>query len=580
MLLDTFTLLFEADAKNLEDGLKDSNKQADRLTDELKKSDSAAQGATNSIGAAFKSLAGLAAGFIAIGSLKTSFSETVETLNDIGRTAESLNVAVEDVDAFSRSIVAMGGDAGGARDALVDMAESIGEAVQDVESGRAKVYASLGISLKDINGQSITATEGLLRLSDAVSGLSKEEAIFRIKELGITDNRTVELILKGRKEMERMLAVQKEQSGVTKEAVENARKYNEALGRLNNATDAVTISIASTFIPALTKAIEWLAKMVEWARENSEVVKAFFITIGTVITAFFLPAIAKAVAGLGFLFSPVTLAVGAIVALAAAFALLYDDVMNFLEGNDSVIGEISKKYPAVGETVKALAGVIKEAWAGLKTFILELWEAIKPLAESIGGVFKSIGNSAGILLDILGGVVKKIGNLLGVDLSDAFNSLGGVVSSVMNGIVEVVKWAVGILTGAFDLIGKGIAGVGNAASWVGSKLGLIEEERPAPEIDPLTGRKSNGSPPPNPYGSVVAGQEAIKKANASPMNSVTSGAISNSVTNTSRATNVHVGEVTVNTQATDAGGISRDIGGSLRSELQNMDNEFSTGVER
>lgn len=56
------------------------------------------------------------------------------------------------------------------------MAESIGE--RRWELGRAKVYQKLGIALKDVNGQAITATEGMLRLSDAVAGMSKEEAIF------------------------------------------------------------------------------------------------------------------------------------------------------------------------------------------------------------------------------------------------------------------------------------------------------------------------------------------------------------------------------------------------------------------
>ena len=31
--------------------------------------------------------------------------------------------------------------------------------------------------------------------------------------------------------------------------------------------------------------------------------------------------------------------------LAAAFALVYDDIMNFIDGNDSMIGRILDKYP-------------------------------------------------------------------------------------------------------------------------------------------------------------------------------------------------------------------------------------------
>jgi hypothetical protein len=73
--------------------------------------------------------------------------------------------------------------------------------------------------------------------------------------------------------------------------------------------------------------------------------------------------------------------------------------------------------------------------------------------------------------------------------------------------------------------------------------------------------------------------EAMSRANAAPLNSTTSSAISNS-SNLSRETNVQVGEVNIQTQATDADGISRDIGGSLSEQLAQLENEFATGVER
>ena len=61
---------------------------------------------------------------------------------------------------------------------------------------------------------------------------------------------------------------------------------------------------------------------------------------------------------------------------------------------------------------------------------------------------------------------------------------------------------------------------------------------------------------------------------------MTSSAISNTVASTNRETNVQVGEVVVNTQATDAEGIARDVGGSLNEQLAQVDAEFSTGVAR
>lgn len=561
MLLDTFTILFEADSKKLKEGLEDSRKEADKLNDQLKKADDTAQKTTTSIGSAFKAVAALAAGFLAAGAAQATFTETIAELATIGRTAESLGLAVEDVDAFGRSMVSMGGDAQGARDSLVDMAESIGEAIQDTESGRAKVYAGLGIHLKDVNGQAITATEGMLRLSDAVQGMSKQEAIFRIKELGITDNRTVELILKGRKEMERMLAVQKEQSGVTKEAVENATKYNEAIGRLNNAQDSIATQITSALLPAFTTVVEAIAKGTEWVRNNSQAVIAFFAGIAGVVAVMYLPAMVSAAAATLAVTWPLVLAATLLTTLAAAFALAYDDIENFLSGNDSLIGQISEKYPVVGQIVTSVAGAIGDAWSGVKSILGGVWDALSPLGDAITGTFGAASDTISAFLDLIVAVVSRVSNLLGVDLSAAFTTVGGTISFVMNAAIAVVRGAVSFISGALGQLTETLSGIGGAIKAFAGFIGMKKE---GDEVDR----------------NMRAGGSAIATANASPLSSTTSNAISNTANSVNRETNVQVGQVTVQTQATDAQGIAGDVGGALSSQLARLDNEFASGVDR
>ena len=63
------------------------------------------------------------------------------------------------------------------------------------------------------------------------------------------------------------------------------------------------------------------------------------------------------------------------------------------------------------------------------------------------------------------------------------------------------------------------------------------------------------------------------------MNSTTSSAISNS-TRTTNETNIQVGQVTVQTQATDAKGISQSVGGELKGQLKQLEAETSSGVAR
>lgn len=622
-MLDTFTILFEADTHPLETGLEESRASVDDLVQRIRQAESSVQQAANAMGQAsqagaagmartaeaaaeaaqqtdnlgdaledagdagrqagregsagleqieqqagqtdtsIKALAGsivaMVGTFLALDAAGGKFNETVAELEAIGRTADALGLPVEDVDAFGRAMQTMGGDAKDARDSLVDMAESMGEALQDTESARAEVYAKLGISLRDANGEAINATEGILRLADAVQGMSQEEAIFRIKELGITDNRTVEMVLKGRKELERMLGVQKEQSSVNKEAIENARRYTEALNGFQASVGSAGQSIMQTMIPALTAVVGWLRTGMDWAQEHSDVIVAFLGTVAAAIAVVYLPAMASAAAATLAATWPLVAIGAAVAAVAAAFALAYDDVMNFVAGNDSLIGQIFEKFPGLESAVMGVIAVVRQAWDEIKAFGAGVLEALAPLADAFGGVFDSMGNLVSTFFGILADAVGKIVSLLGVDLTGAFQAMGSAVGMVMEGVVATIKTAVSIIAGALNLASSAINKIAGAASSVAGFFGIGGEEA------------AQG---------VEAGQQAVAQANAAPLNAVTSSAISNTVASTNRETNVQVGEVVVNTQSTDAEGIARDVGGSLNEQLAQVDAEFSTGVAR
>lgn len=488
-LLEVLTIQMEADTGDLNKSIQKSEKSTDELIASLKKADKEADKAGSSFaGFAGKALGALTAA-LSVGTAISGVIGQATMITQLKQTSDALGVAVEDVDAFGKAAVAMGGDAQGARDSLTDMAESIGEALQDVESQRAKTFAGLKVSLKDVKGNAINAVEGILRLSDAVKGMSKEEAIFRIKELGITDNRTVEMVLKGRKELERLLMVQKQSGVVTKQQAEEAKKFTDTINILKSATSSAATGFMSSFIPALTQGVEWLTKIVEWAGEHKDFIVGFFTAVAGIVTAIYLPAMISAAAATLAATWPLIAIGAAIAAVAAAFALAYDDIMNFIDGNDSFIGQIFEKYPM-----------------------------IKQIVFAIINAFRLMGQTIEIIWD-------------------------GIVSSI-TGAIDTVSGAISAVRGFF----------GRSA----------EEGRNITETGEM----------------VSTGRRAMASASASPYNATTSGSISNSVATSRRETNVQVGEVIVQTQATDADGISKDIGGSLNDQLGSLDDEFSTGVDR
>jgi hypothetical protein len=489
-LLDTWLTVFQADTSSLQQGVKKSEMRADDLIKKLKDTDAVAGKAGDSFASYARNALGALTAALGVSSIISGTIGKAADIAAISQTADALGEAVENVDAFGRAAVVLGGDAQGARDSLTDMAESIGEALQDVESMRAKTFKGLGVDLKDMGGKAIGAVEGILRVADAVEGLSKQEAVFRIKELGITDNRSVEMVLKGRKELERLLAVQKAQGVITKESAAQAIKFNETMGALRGAVDTAGTGFMVALIPALTQVVEWLTTLVNWAGENSDVIVGFFGAVAAMVTAIYLPAmISAAVATLAATW-PIIAIIAVIAALAAAFALAYDDVMNFIDGNDSLIGQMFDKFPL------------------LKDLVFGVINAFKFLGEVVAGVW----------------------------------------SMMVTGFEQVL-----------DFITTGIKQIASGVATVASFFGIGSD---APSAD------------------ISAGQQALGRAAASPLNATTSAAISNSVASNSKETSVNIERLEVVTQATDAQGVAAGVGGSLANELAQLEAESATGVER
>lgn len=404
-ILDTWVTVFQSDTKSVDDGNKKATLSADALINKLKSTDDAAKDVGGSMSSMIKTAAGALAGFLAAKATIGGVFESATMIVALQQTSEALGETIENVDAFGKAATALGGDAQGARDSLTDLAEKMGEAASDVESGAAKAFKSLGVGLKDAQGNSKGAVAGILDLAGAVEKLPKSEAIFKIKELGITDNRTVEMVLKGRKELERLLEKQKEQGVVTKENAEQAIKFKSAWNELSAGFERAGVNISTTLMPYFTKALEVLGDGFNWLEGHKDLVVGFFIAIGAAVAVFYVPPMLTAAAATIAATWPF-IAVGAAIAVAAAaFALIYDDIMNFIDGNDSLIGQMVEKYPLVAALVDGIV------------------VAFKYLGEVAGAVWDTITIGFKQMLDFITTGIKQIAS--GVASVASFFGIGG-----------------------------------------------------------------------------------------------------------------------------------------------------------
>jgi hypothetical protein len=76
---------------------------------------------------------------------------------------------------------------------------------------------------------------------------------------------------------------------------------------------------------------------------------------------------------------------------------------------------------------------------------------------------------------------------------------------------------------------------------------------------------------------LAAGKSALGQASGAALGAQTSNSISNT-TKGGKNTSVQVGKVEVHTQATDAQGISKAIGGTMQTQMRQAVNNFDDGV--
>lgn len=526
-ILDTWVTIFQSDTKSVVDGNKKGELSADALISKLKNTDAVAGKTGKSMSDMLAKATGALAGFLVARASIGGVFETADTIVALKQTSDALGETIENVDAFGKAAQAAGGDAQGARDSLTDLAEKMGEAMSDAESGAAKAFKTLHIGLKGVDGNAKPAVQGMLELAAAVEKLPKNEAVFKIKELGVTDNRTVELLLKGRKELERLLEKQKEQGVVTKENAEQAIKFKSAWNELTAGFERAGLGISTTLMPYFIKMIDALSAGFNWLEDHKDLVAGFFIAIGGIVAVFYVPPMLAAAAATLAATWPI-LAIGvAILAAAAAFALIYDDIMNFIDGNDSMIGQMVEKYPMV----KALVEGIATAFKFLGQMASDVWRAI------------TVGFQQ--MLDFILTGIKQIAS--GVSSVASFFGIGS----------DEAEQA-----GPQEPVGRARpSGSGQDASDV-------------PSNDTVLPGKAAAD-------SVAAGQKQLALAGASPLNSTSSSAISNANTSNKVENNLSVGELNVNApQATDASGIAQASTGALDKQLKSMQESSANGRER
>lgn len=367
-ILESFYLLFETNSEDVEKGTSKAKGAADKLNKSLADT----KDTSNKLGSSLLNIAhqftGALLGSLSLGGILAGIKSAADYANELHKASKTLGESVESLDVWGKAVEKNGGTAQG----FVQTVKTLTQGLQQVDANgmrpAAQEFSKLGISITNSQGKLKSATELLPSLAAAFEKLSKAKSFSIGRSLGL-DEATILLLQRGRREVDGIILKQKELGVVTKQDAEIAAKFNEQWEDTKHSFSSLFTLVATSVLPAFTSIANAFEKVAVFFRKHSDFIVGSLIAIGSALLYVVVPAVISTLAA----FAP-------FIIIGGLFALIYDDIQNFLKGNASVLGDIVAKYPIVLDIINMIARGFKI----LKADFIAAFKGVGELLSSIG----------------------------------------------------------------------------------------------------------------------------------------------------------------------------------------------------
>lgn len=409
-ILDVFQIIFTSNAKEIKAGHEEVEAASKKLEHGL---EGVGEAATE-VGEHFLDMAKEAAGALValagIGMAAEEIMHTAEIADELKKTSDALEVNIEDLSAWNDAVREAGGPGANFTETLKHLTAGMAQVDVLGKSRMLPFFQELGVKMLDAQGKIRPVMNLLPELAEKFHAMGAQKSFGFGEKLGL-DQGTIMLLQRGRNEVDEVIRKQKELGVVTKEQAEIAEKFNDQLEETRHAFRSMWTDIGSSLLPALGGILNVVEKGVTWLRENKYAVEGFFGTIAAVVMYTYVPAMIEAAVATLAATWPILAIIAAFALLAAGVALVYDDIMGFVHGNDSLIGSIvnAVKHSRLLMDVIHHVGA-KFEWT--KNKIEDFIKSSRFLQGVIAGIKMVFEGWWDILSTIITGV-EKLGGLLG-----------------------------------------------------------------------------------------------------------------------------------------------------------------------
>ena len=574
-VLETFYIMFEANASKLQQGLKDAQAEAGKTANGMMDVDKAAEVVGEKLMQTAKKLLGVLGLGLSVKEFAKNIEQTAAYNVELSKLAARFNSTTEEVNQFMQQNKLLGISTDQAQQSL----ESLNRSIEDTAMGMgrgAKIYEELGISVKDAAGNIKPTLEVLGELQNKFKNIGKGQQIRIMERLGL-DPSLLKMFNANMGDLNNRIKAVDDATGYSLQvATKNSAEFIKAQKELKMEGESILMffeKLGSTlmvnampyFTEGIKKASEIMHSFFNFITEHGHFVKAALAGVAIAIGAMLVPSLYSMAAGAWaalvpfvLLNLPIILIGLGIVALIGLFALLYDDIMTFSEGGQSLLGELLDFF---GISVKDF----KETWGTIWDDIVYVFKfCLNFLIDYWTFIFKAMAKWCHFLYNVVGTMIKGIiGYWKGV-----YNTMMAIWEFAKDMFTNPSKALDNFLQKMAKIL-PNLESIKNILSSLGLSSGTEEEKKKKLEQAQIAEAAQKG---------LAAGKAQIATATQNPIAAQTSGSILNSKSNVTKNNNVNVAKIEINAQGADSNEIAKHIDGHLKEHAKNTNAQWDDGM--
>lgn len=280
-VIDELVVKLGLDAKNFQRGQADLDKGLNRTRKGADKTARDVEQSGKRAAEFFGQMERAALKFFAVFTLGRGFVDFTRTVvatgANLSRLSRNIGLSTDTLSRWGDAVRKNGGSAEGFQSTLQTISSAITDIKVKGDSSLIPFFQVLGVSLDDGTGKAKKLDALLLDVGEGLRSRfpNREDAFNFARQFGL-DEGTINLLMQGRAEVNKMLAQQKGFSATQAKAAEDAeRRWLDVQSRIESVTRELVIKLlpaieklagamakfAEVSVPALTTAVDWFSKL-------------------------------------------------------------------------------------------------------------------------------------------------------------------------------------------------------------------------------------------------------------------------------------------------------------------------------